>query len=212
MKISVILPSLLRNYGPEMKAVCASRRKEKLVRAISSFLRQTYGDRELILVSDGCDETKKVYNELYSNSKDIHFIQVEHKSLFSGVPRTKGLEISTGDLVCYLDSDDFLGPLHLESVVKQFTPEVSWVYYNDKIVKSFKSFDSYSFDTRNVQICHGSIGTSSFSHRRVPGLMWPEGYGHDWFFIKENFINKPTKKIENCDYNVCHLIIGSVDV
>jgi glycosyltransferase involved in cell wall biosynthesis len=58
MKISVIMPCFLGEYEG-----CASNREQKLIRAIHSFNTQTHEDRELVIVSDGCEDTIRVANQ-----------------------------------------------------------------------------------------------------------------------------------------------------
>ena len=57
MKISVIMASWLGAKRPHLD--------KKFVRAVNSFLKQTHEDKELIIVSDGCQITNKLYEEHY---------------------------------------------------------------------------------------------------------------------------------------------------
>ena len=50
MKISVIMASFLQMGHKTNQDI-------KFVRAVKSFLNQTYKDKELIIVSDGCQKT-----------------------------------------------------------------------------------------------------------------------------------------------------------
>ena len=69
MKISVIMPSFLSQYDG-----CAKNREQKFIRAVDSFIAQTYNDKELVIVADGCLKTKNLYEQLYSKNPDIKFI------------------------------------------------------------------------------------------------------------------------------------------
>ena len=52
MRFTIVLPSFLGAY-----ANAASRRPEKLVRAVDSVIAQTFQDWELLVIADGCQET-----------------------------------------------------------------------------------------------------------------------------------------------------------
>lgn len=114
LKISVIMQSYLGDYPGSRKDP-----QMKFIRAVNSFLNQTNKNTELVIVSDGCQITEKLWTENYKIEPRIKFIYVERDSNFmyqedSGVkfyrgkPRQRGVEISTGDIITYMDSDDFL--------------------------------------------------------------------------------------------------------
>ena len=58
MKFSVIMASYLGNYPG-----CANNREAKFIRSVKSFLNQSYDNKELIIVSDGCEITTLGKNE-----------------------------------------------------------------------------------------------------------------------------------------------------
>lgn len=100
----------------------------KFIRAVNSFLEQTYIDSELVIVSDGCDITKRLYNEnFYKNSRikffyieksESHMYKSDNNSIYyRGFPRQIGRLNSTGEIVTYMDSDDFIIPEYLENLM-----------------------------------------------------------------------------------------------
>ena len=99
MKISVIVPV----YNVE----------KYLYKCILSIINQTYKDLEIILVDDGstdsssivCDELKMIDNRI----KVIHKVNGGLSSA-----RNAGIEISTGELLSFIDSDDWIEPDFLE--------------------------------------------------------------------------------------------------
>lgn len=199
LKISVIMPVFLGAYEG-----CADNREEKFKSAVISFVRQSYENKELIIVADGCDEAEKIYNECLVYDTII-FKKIKKQPLFSGRVRDEGLKLATGDIICYLDSDDMFGEYHLQSIVDGFSnkKELDWVYYNDLIVPP-KSQPQI----RNVSLEHGSIGTSTVAHRIDCNVSWKnmDGYGHDWKFIQQLLDKHPNyEKIFGAQYYVCHL-------
>jgi len=82
-------------------------RQEFLDECVQSILKQTYTDWELILVDD-CSTDKSVemiknYVFLDNRIKAFFF----NKNVGAGVARNKGIEISSGRFIAFLDSDDY---------------------------------------------------------------------------------------------------------
>jgi len=195
MKVSVIMASYLKPYPGS-----TSNPEQKFIRAVKSFLTQTYVDKELIIVSDGCDVTERLYEFNFKKYNNIKFIKIQKGNLYSGDSRNKGIEISDGNIISYLDSDDVIGKKHLEIIMEQID-EYDLVYYDDYMVldKSFKKLHK-----RNVEPRYGSIGTSSITHKRND-IKWQDGYGHDYIFLSSMIINGyKFKKIKPPQYLVCH--------
>ena len=56
-KVSVVMASYLGEYPGR-----TSNPEPKFIRAVKSFLSQTYENKELIICADGCDRTVEIYN------------------------------------------------------------------------------------------------------------------------------------------------------
>lgn len=182
----------------------AKNRDKKFVRAVKSFKKQTYLNKELIIVSDGCEKTIELYNEHFKNDENIKLISIPKQIFYSGEMRNVALNEATGDIISYLDSDDVIGNQHLEIIMNQFdTDEYDWVFYNDYLVMSP---DFKKMQTRMVETRFGSIGTSAISHKNNVKAKWSTGYGHDFvFIIKLAALGmKFTKLKKNPQYLVCH--------
>lgn len=206
MKISVIMPSFLGEYstGPNKSA---SNREFKLKRAIDSFLIQVHKDSELIIVSDGCEKTVEIVESDYRNfleESKIRLFKLDKQPLFSGRVRAEGLNRATGDLVCYLDSDDMIGPYHLDVMEKYYDRNLQWMYYDDYL------YDGNKKTLRTVTPENCKIGTSSFCHLSSANVNWRDGYGHDWLTIS-NMLGYPHQKMQTPEYLVCHLSVINLD-
>ncbi|NPV13017.1 MAG: glycosyltransferase family 2 protein [Ignavibacteria bacterium] len=202
MKISVIMASWFNPNRQNMD--------KKLIRAIKSFINQSYkGEKELIIVSDGCLKTKEIYETHFKDNKEIIYFHSQKQPMYSGGIRSIGLKIATGDIICYLDNDDVFGKEHLQTIVDQFTDDVDWVYYNDFMVLN-KEFTK--FYTRWVDPRWASIGTSSIAHKnpkkceKLKDIEWFTGYGHDFLYVlKLASLGTKFKKLQkNPQYIVCH--------
>ena len=203
--ISVIMASYLGEYPG-----AATNREVKFKRAVRSFINQTHKDKELLIVSDGCDKTVKIWEENFQQHKNIKLIKLNKQNLYSGNMRNVSFDMANGEIITYLDSDDTFGKNHLETIYKQFDVEkYDWVYYDDYMTLN-KEFTK--FHVRKVETRYGSIGTSSISHKNPKNienghkLRWNDGYGHDFLFVfKLNALTQNFKKLEKMpQYLVCH--------
>lgn len=87
-----------------------------LKKCIDSILLQTYTNFELILIDDGStDQSYEICDEYSLNDKRIKVI---HK-INEGVSKVRnlGLSISTGDYICFVDSDDWIDCDMLEYII-----------------------------------------------------------------------------------------------
>lgn len=76
-----------------------------LQESISSVIHQTYQHLEIIIVDDGStDGSGDICDEFAAMDKRIKVLHTENRGL--GAARNKGLEMMTGDIVAFLDSDD----------------------------------------------------------------------------------------------------------
>lgn len=93
MKVSVIINNY--NYG------------NFLAEAIESVLKQTYENYELIIVDDGStDHSKEIIDEYYSNYPSI-VKPVYKENGGQGSAFNAGFEVATGEIIAFLDSDDY---------------------------------------------------------------------------------------------------------
>ena len=93
IKVSVVLPI----YNVE----------QYLERCVNSVVNQTYTNLEIILVDDGspdncpqmCEDWKK---------RDSRIKVVHKKNAGLGMARNSGIEVATGEYICFFDSDDYV--------------------------------------------------------------------------------------------------------
>jgi hypothetical protein len=92
-------------------------------RAIDSVLNQTFENYELIIVDDGStDDTKSLiimnYGELLKSGKIKYFKQ---KNFGVSKARNKGLNEAKGDVIAYLDSDNYWLDTFLEKMISSLS-------------------------------------------------------------------------------------------
>ncbi len=78
-------------------------------RAILSVLNQTYTDWELFVVDDSSNQKYDLPEFCESTQRKIELIRNEN-NIGPGLTRQRGLDLSTGTFICFLDSDDYWLP------------------------------------------------------------------------------------------------------
>jgi hypothetical protein len=115
--ISVVMPSFLGEY-----AGSRSNPVEKFIRAVESFKAQIYKQKELIIISDGCERTNQIYEERWKQDPLIRLIKCEKSdSTWPGTLREVGRSVARYNWICYLDTDDIILENHLSLISNAIT-------------------------------------------------------------------------------------------
>ena len=109
-KVSVIIPNY--NYA------------QYLHKSIESVLNQTHQNIELIVVNNGStDNSLEVLNS-YKN----HLQVINQTNLGQSGARNSGLLATNGELIAFLDADDFWESDKIENQLKRINPATQLVY------------------------------------------------------------------------------------
>jgi glycosyltransferase involved in cell wall biosynthesis len=108
MKVSVIIPTY--NYG------------RFIAEAIRSVQNQSYTDLEIIVIDDGSEDNTR---DVLASIEDSRLRVFRKVNEGVSVARNKGIEMSRGELMAYLDADDIWRPDKLELQVAMFKAEPS---------------------------------------------------------------------------------------
>lgn len=86
-------------------------------KTLLSVISQSFNDIEIIVVDDGStDESSKIARQVLDEYSDVKSkIIVEENKGLPGA-RNTGISVAEGKYVCYIDSDDVIDELHLESL------------------------------------------------------------------------------------------------
>lgn len=148
MKISVIVPSY--NQG------------QFIAETIRSILFQSYGDIE-ILVMDGASTDSTL--EVLESIKDDRLTVISEPDNGQTEAINKGFKRATGDIVCWMNSDDIFTPNSLALVAHEFeiNPELE-VLSGDKFhidengvifeVQRYAKYDVHSFANDKMAMCN----------------------------------------------------------
>lgn len=86
-------------------------------KCVNSLMAQTYQNIEMLLVDDGAtDNTGMMIEEKKKGDSRIKVIHKENGGLSDA--RNAGLSIATGEVISFVDSDDYLSPYFLEFMYK----------------------------------------------------------------------------------------------
>ena len=177
---------------------------EKFIReTLNSLYNQTYKNFEVIVVDDGStDNSKEIIFEFLREHKDKYYYQKNKgvKKLCETI--NTGLNLSVGDLVTMLPSDDYWPINRLESQIKYFNdidvvlvhgkmslideagnflkyarrpPKNFFAYYNNPPCSIF------TFLLENNFICQPTVLIRSSILKKIGGYLQPEGnYAEDF--------------------------------
>lgn len=83
--------------------------------SIRSVLAQSHAELELIVVDDGStDETVALVSQLAESDSRLRLVKRDHCSGGPATPRNQGIEMSKGEYLAFIDSDDLWHPQKLE--------------------------------------------------------------------------------------------------
>lgn len=134
--------------------------EEYLRKCIDSLLDQTYKNIEVILVND-CStdaslEVCKEYSSKYSYIRTIN----NKINLGVSATRNKGIDASTGEYICFVDSDDFVEPVYLERLY------LSLINYNSKLAICGCEYHNYIDNTSHKYLWKENKGPEVVSLAR----------------------------------------------
>lgn len=133
-------------------------REKTISRAIESILNQTFQDFEIIVVDDcSTDQSAEVVYKLKILDKRIKYIKNEINQERC-ISRNKGIQIALGKYICFLDSDDYHLPIHLETFYHKILEE--------KEPKAFlftSAWNETEYGIRSERVCP-EIGAMNLYH------------------------------------------------
>lgn len=185
-------------------------RQDMIGECIASLQQQSYPHFEIILIDDGStDNTLDVCRKLAAEDARIVLLDGGHKGVSAA--RNKGLEITRGEYVLFVDSDDVTHPLLLEELLRAM--ESSDAFVGGTKVRDVKASNWYKvseyiaaestsggFIWKNHEETLKAIFTTSSAFSKIPGTIMRRDWigqtrfredlsiGEDFYFIYENLI------------------------
>lgn len=123
--------------GPSVTVVIIAYNTRDFVEvAIDSVLRQTFRQLELVVVEDGSDDGTRA---LVAGIDDPRVRYLRQENAGPSAARNLGIRASSGELIAFLDSDDWWEPAKLERQVAALSahPECGWAFSGARQVTEF---------------------------------------------------------------------------
>lgn len=170
-----------------------------LSECIDSVLHQNYKKLEIICIDDGSTDASWKILEYYSR-KDSRISCIHQENAGQSVARNNGMQMATGDYICFLDSDDFLIPNAILQCIEAFEKyQVDIVLYNMEMFlpngQHFKCFSGKLYTHRDPilhsatdEICVNFTNAAAGMYKRRDlienNIIFPVGMIYeDWVFM-----------------------------
>ena len=146
----------------------------KLHRCLDSILTQSYQNFECIIIDDGSTDDSAAIIDEYVN-KDSRFKAVHKKNGGVSSARNYGLNIAKGEWIVFVDSDDYLLPDHISSMIASISDDVDLVMTGFRFLHPDKMNEHGYSERRYIGIkdVRSFILDSEFLRFQVP---WDRAY------------------------------------
>lgn len=90
---------------------------EVIARCLKSVENQIYKNYEVIIIDDGStDKSKDIIGKIVLKHKNWKFVSINNSGV--SYARNVGIELAQGELICFVDSDDYISPYYLLNLVQ----------------------------------------------------------------------------------------------
>jgi glycosyltransferase involved in cell wall biosynthesis len=124
-----------------------------LAEAIDSALNQTYPQIEVIVVDDGSTDNSR---EIIAGYGD-RIVSIFQENGKQGAALNNGFATSKGDIILFLDSDDYLLPMAVERIVEVWKPEVGKIHYRLQVVDTEGQPSGAFIPTTTAKLACGEV-------------------------------------------------------
>lgn len=173
---------------------------------LDSIINQTYKKLEIILIDDGsCDKSGNICDEYALRDMRIKVLHKENEGLVAA--RKSGIVMATGELVAYVDGDDWLETDYYEKLMNLYKKNNADVVMSGCIKETVKK---QVFLENNLS--EGYYEKSSLIHFIYPQMLYFEGFYK--FGIQQYLWNKLYKRelLEKYQLKVDDAISNGEDV
>ncbi len=149
-KVSVIVPV----YNTEIY----------LSRCLESIINQSYKNIEIICINDGSLDSSLKILKNYAK-KDSRIIVIDQKNTGVAGARNAGLNRATGEIITFVDSDDYIHPemieISLSTLIKYDSDIIMFMALNSSPISEKTNFKK--IDMKNLKLTEQSVSDLNFS-------------------------------------------------
>ena len=155
----------MNKVNPLVSVIVPMYNVEKYVaQCIESIQKQTYTNLEIILVDDCTPDNSGIIADGYAQND--HRIKVIHKTIQEGVSaaRNTGIDVSTGDYICFVDGDDYVMADYVEYLF-------GLIRNNEDIsltTEMFGNFNEKQSSNTKIEILNAEEATISILCYKIP--------------------------------------------
>jgi glycosyltransferase EpsH len=135
--------------------------EQYLEQCLTSIVEQTYENIEVIIVNDGSNDSSHLIIDQFAK-KDPRVKFLKQKNSGISTARNSGIQASTGELILFVDSDDWVDNTLVEKLF-------SYIKKFDLVVCSYNRAYDYKLNPRILNI-EGKVKSKEFQ-RRLVGLL-----------------------------------------
>ena len=154
-----------------------------LEKCVDSIINQTYKNLEIILVDDGSPDNCSKMCDLYAKEdKRVKVIHKQNGGLSDA--RNAGLDIMTGDFVCFVDSDDWVEKNYVEEMLniqQKTNADVVACGINLVNEENGKSSIYYNINQTTIFETHDIIENYYNGNGIISGVAWNKLYKKEIF-------------------------------
>lgn len=199
-----------KSNTPKISVIVPIFNAEKwLTRCVDSILQQDYPYIEIILINDGStDESAKIIDDYDKNYTNI--IVVHTKNRGQSAARNRGIEIASGELIAFVDSDDYIDSSMLRKLYASMDKEGSEI---SSCALQYRQSNKTTKALLGLEACYGqsqalkyllesrdneSVCTKLFAARLLGKghATFPEGLKHE----ESVFLTQCYLQVENLSY------------
>ena len=162
-KISIVIPV----YNSE----------KTIGKTISSILKQTYENFEIILVDDGSTDESQSIIKSFDDKRIIYNVQ-ENQGVSTA--RNNGIALASGEYISFIDSDDIVKECFLEDFIKALNknPDADLITCKFVRTKSTEDYESNESAESNSQTKEENEAYEEYSGNKIYKFLYEEFNGY----------------------------------